>query len=154
MRRVRALVAVVLALCACQVFAQQTAQEQAVWKMEHKYWEDVKAADLVSYRALWHPNFLGWPRSSATPARKAHITDWITNNAAKGIHLSGYTLKPAASQATGNLVVTDYWVTMDWVDKNGTRKLERDRITHTWMRVGNRWEIISGMSCPVSAAGK
>lgn len=151
---IRVLVAVVLALGAGQLFAQQTLQEQAVWKMEHKYWEDVKAADLVSYRALWHSSFLGWPESSAIPVHKLHITDWITDSAAKGIHLSGYTLKPAASQATGDLVVTDYWMTADWVDGNGTHKRENDRITHTWMRVGGGWQIISGMSCPVSAAEK
>ncbi|HUX45319.1 MAG TPA: nuclear transport factor 2 family protein [Terracidiphilus sp.] len=151
---IRVLVAVVLALSACQVFAQQTAEEQAVWKMEHKYWADVKAADLVSYRALWHPNFLGWPGSSAIPARKAHITDWIAAFTSKGTHLSRYTLKPAASQSTGDLVVTDYWMTADWVDKSGTKKRERDRITHTWIRVGSGWQIISGMSCPVPAAGK
>ena len=151
---IRVLVAVALALSACQVFAQQTAEEQAVWKMEHKYWADVKAADLVSYRALWHTNFLGWPDLSATPVRKAHIADWITENTAKGFHLSWYTLKPAASQATGNLVVTDYWISADWVDKNGTKKRMRNRITHTWMRVGSGWQIISGMSCPVPAAGK
>jgi Domain of unknown function (DUF4440) len=153
-RKFRVLVAVVLALSACQLFAQQTPNEQAVWKMEHKYWEDVKAADVVSYRTLWHSNFLGWPESSATPARKAHITDWIKAYTAKGFHLSRYTLTPAASQATGDLVVTDYWLTADWVDKSGTKKREMARITHTWIRVGSGWQIISGMSCPEPAAGK
>ncbi|MGB6975690.1 MAG: nuclear transport factor 2 family protein [Terracidiphilus sp.] len=154
MRMVRALVALVLAFYACQVFAQQTAQEQAVWKMEHRYWADVKAADLAGYRALWHSNFLGWPRSSATPVHKAHITDWLTAYTAKAIHLSSYTLKPAASQATGDLVVTDYWLSSDWVDAHGNHHRETDRLTHTWIRVGSGWQIISGMSCPVPAAGK
>ncbi len=55
--------------------AQQSENEQAVWKMETTYWEDVKVLDLDSYRALWHENFVSWPYSSSQPARKDHITD-------------------------------------------------------------------------------
>ena len=121
------LFAVLLMLCACAAFSQQTPDEVAVWKLEHAYWENVKALDLVSYRALWHPNFVGWPSVSAEPQRKDHITDWIALYTDKGLHLGYYSLKPAASQATGDDPHTS-------------------RITHTWVRVGTGWQIIGGMS--------
>jgi hypothetical protein len=72
------MVAVLWLVCVCSVFPEgQSVNEKAVWKLEHSYWEYVKAGDLERYRSLWHPNFVGWPSSSATPARKDHITDWI-----------------------------------------------------------------------------
>jgi len=126
-------------------FSQQSADEQAVWRLEHAYWEDVKALDLASYRDLWHPNFVGWPSVSAEPVRKDHITDWITTNANR--HLESYTLKPAASQATGDLVVVHYWITTSW-SENSDRTSQTLRITHTWIRTGKSWQIISGMSSP------
>jgi len=134
-------------LCAV-CFAQQSADEQAVWKLEHSYWEDVKALDLASYLKLWHPNFLGWPSVSPEPVRKDNITDWITANTAKGLHLESYSLKPGASQATGNLVVVHYWLTSKWVDKDGRGETHALRVSHTWIRVGKEWQIISGMSSP------
>ena len=74
-------IALLLALSAGIAFAQQSSDESpdetAVWKLEYSYWDDVKALDLVSYRALWHPNFIGWPFVSSTPQNKDHITDWI-----------------------------------------------------------------------------
>jgi len=149
----QACVAVLALLCAVS-FAQPSANtqpspdEQAVWKLEHSYWEYVKAADLDGYRTLWHPNFLGWPYVSSEPARKDHITDWITANTSKGTHLQSYSLKPAASQATGDLVVVHYWITPTWVDKDGKAESQTLRITHTWIRVGKGWQIISGMSSP------
>ena len=66
-------------LCAAlPAVGQQSANEQAVWKLESAYWNYVKAVDLDGYRTLWHRDFVGWPSSSAQPARKDHITDWIT----------------------------------------------------------------------------
>ena len=143
MRRVCALTAL---LVASAVFAQQSAEEQAVWKMEHTYWEYVKAQDLASYKTLWHDDFLGWPSSGAEPVRKDHIADWIDRYTAKGLHLKSYTLKPAASQKSGQYVVVYYWVTMTWVSADNSEQPETVRVMHTWLKADKDWKIISGMS--------
>lgn len=145
----RVIAAFVMLLSACPAFAQKrSANEEAVWKLEHSYWEYVKALDLEHYKTLWHPSFVGWPYSSATPARKDRITDWITGYTKKGLRLESLTLEPAASQATENVVVTHYWITDRWVDKKGVGKTETSRITHTWIRIPDGWQIIGGMSAP------
>ena len=130
------------------VAAQQTASEQSVWKLEHSYWEYVKANNIESYRALWHPNFVGWPSVSAEPQRKNHITDWITQRTDQGLRLKAFELKPASSQSTGDLVITHYWLTAVWTGKSGDQPSSTSRITHTWVRVGKSWQIIGGMSSP------
>jgi ketosteroid isomerase-like protein len=135
-----------LILCNGITIAQQTPDETAVWKLEHAYWDDVKAHDLVSYLALWHSDFVGWPSVSPTPQRKDHITDWIDQYTNQGIHLKTYSLKPAASHATGDVVVTYYWLTADWVDKSGNSKPQTSRITHTWLSTPKGWQILAGMS--------
>ena len=117
-----------------------------MWKLEHTYWEDVKNFDVERYSALWHSDFVGWPQSSAAPVRKANITDRFTWHKAKGEELE-FKLEPAASHAFGdNLVVTHYWVTAAWVAKGQTPKPGRSRITHTWMRTNDVWQII-GKGC-------
>ena len=64
----RSMLLAVAGLCAAlPAVAQQSANEQAVWKLETAYWNDVKAVDLDAYRALWHRDFVGWPYSSAQP---------------------------------------------------------------------------------------
>jgi len=126
--------------------AQQSPDEEAVWKIEHSYWEDVKAVDLASYRDLWHPDFVGWPSVSPEPVQKDHITDWITENTSKGRRLESYSLKPAASRATENIVIVHYWLTSTWADKDHVGEPHTLRVTHTWIRVGKGWQIIGGMS--------
>ena len=109
---------------------------------------------MVSYRALWHPNFVGWPSISAQPVRKDHITDWISANTDKGLHLKSYVLEPAASQATGNIDVTHYWVTLLGADKEDHGDPHTSRITHTGIKVGSGWQIIGGMSLAAAEVRK
>jgi ketosteroid isomerase-like protein len=144
----KTIIAIAFCLSAIHAFARQTANEQAVWELENSYWEYVKANDLESYRRLWHPDFVGWPSVSATPAHKNHITDWITDNTAKGRKLESYKLEQAASQGTANVVVTHYWITSKWVDRAGAGQASTTRICHTWIQTPTGWQIIGGMSCP------
>jgi hypothetical protein len=139
-------IALLLALCATVTFAQQSPDETAVWKLEQSYWNSVKTLDLASYRALWHPDFLGWPYSSPAPQHKDHITDWIDQYTAKGLRLRSYSVRPAGSHATRDIVVTYYWLTATWEDRNGHGDPETSRITHTWLRTPTGWQIFGGMS--------
>lgn len=145
------ILALAMACTPIPAFAQQTDNEKAVWKLESSYWEYVKAVDLDHYRDLWSPSFVGWPYSSAQPARKDHITDWITDQTEKGFTMRWFTLQPAASQATENIVVTHYWVTAFWGDKAGHGGPSTSRITHTWIKTPTGWQIIGGMSAPAHA---
>jgi Domain of unknown function (DUF4440) len=145
---------VLLAVFTCPAFAGQSANERMVWKLERSYWKYVKALDLDRYRVLWHRDFVGWPSSSAKPVRKDRIADWITNATNKGLRLESYTLKPAASQATENVVITHYWLTEHWVDKNGAGKPDTIKLTHTWIRTPAGWQIIGGMAAPVTEERK
>ena len=108
----RLCIALLFAVCAGIAVAQQssgeTPNETAVWKLEFSYWDDVKALDLVSYRALWHADFIGWPFVSPAPQHKDHITDWIDQYTAKGLHL-GLTRsgpQPATQPATSSSPTT------------------------------------------------
>jgi Lipocalin-like domain/Domain of unknown function (DUF4440) len=144
------LIVVVLMMMTALATGQSSAQEEAVWKLEHTYWESVAALDLNTYKSLWHANFVGWPMINATPVRTSQVTAWIDEYTAKGLRLHSYSLKPAASQVTGNIVVANYWITTLWADKDGAGQPTTSRITHTWINTDKGWQILSGMSAPAS----
>jgi uncharacterized protein (TIGR02246 family) len=133
--------------------AQVSADEQAIWHLEHSYWDYVQDNNLTAYRNLWHENFLGWPAVSAAPVGKDHITDWITSQTAKGMAFKSIEFKPARIQVTGDIAVAGYWITSKWQDKDGKGDAHTLRITHTWVREGKDkdWRIIGGMSMPEPA---
>jgi ketosteroid isomerase-like protein len=138
------------------VIAEGSDKEQAqIWNLEKAYWEYVKANDLEKYRALWHENFLGWPFVSAAPMRKDHITDWITSNTFKNITLQSYSIEQLAIQVTGDIAMDFYRINAMWANGAGAEvKADRLRITHTWTRTHGTWQIIGGMSSPLTATGQ
>jgi ketosteroid isomerase-like protein len=80
------------------------------------------------------------------PLRKDHITDWITTQTSKGLTFHADDLQPADIQVTGDIAVVYYRVTYKWLDKNSKGVLRTVRVTHTWLKTGNDWKIIGGMS--------
>ncbi len=128
--------------------------ESVVWSHEVAYWRYVQENDLTAYRSLWHEDFLGWPSVSVAPVHKDHITDWITSQTGKGLTFKTVAFKRAAIQVTGSLAATFYWITFQWVDKNGNGTSTTLRVTHTWLKVGSDWQIIDGMSMPQPATSQ
>jgi ketosteroid isomerase-like protein len=131
---------------------QTSENEQTIWNLEHAYWHHVQDNDLPSYLGLWHKDFLGWPSVSVAPLHKDHITDWITSQTSKGLAFKSVEFKPAAIQMTGDIAVACYWMTYEWLDKDGHGAMRTVRVTHTWLRDGKGWRIIGGMSMQEAAA--
>jgi ketosteroid isomerase-like protein len=128
--------------------SEASRDEQTLWNLEHAYWRDVEKNDLAAYSELWHKDFLGWPSVSTAPVHKDHITEWITSQTSKGLTFKAGEFKPAAIQVTGDIGVVCYWITFNWLDKDGKGAAHTIRITHAWLRTGDDWRIIGGMSMP------
>jgi uncharacterized protein DUF4440 len=134
----------------------QANSEAQIWDLEKAYWEYVKDNDLEKYRGLWHDNFVGWPFVSPEPVRKDHITDWIADNASKGLKLHSYSIEQLAVRLTEDIAVDHYRIKATWARSDTGNEVRTDaiRITHTWVKTNGTWQIIGGMSAPVNAEGK
>src|ERR1019366_2024539 len=73
----------------------------AVWAREQAYCRAVETNNMQDYRALWREDFLGWPFTNFEPARKGHITDWITQHTSKDDSLKSYKLERLTVQVSG-----------------------------------------------------
>jgi ketosteroid isomerase-like protein len=145
------LVGALVVPCGGTIQSQASENEQTLWNLEHAYWSYVQDNDLPAYSSLWHKDFLGWPSANAAPVHKDHITDWITSQTSKGLAFKFVEFKPAAIQVTGDVAVACYWTKYKWTDKDGGGVERTVRITHTWIKTGNKWEIIGGMSMAESS---
>lgn len=48
-----------------------------VWQMEEQYWDYVQKNDTISYKNLWHENFMGYPSLGDGVSVKSKIATWI-----------------------------------------------------------------------------
>ena len=139
--------ALVMIVAATSALAIDLDDEQAaVWKMEETYWRYVSSGDVEAYVSLWHDDFVGWPCFSWTPTGKANIGSWVEEIRDNNWTLT-YELRPEAVQLFGKVAVVHYAAEYIFDYGNGTRKGEGDwrKFTHTWMKVGEDWQIIGGM---------
>jgi ketosteroid isomerase-like protein len=126
-----------------------TADEKIVWRLEQSYWEYVKALDVAGYKNLWHEDFLGWPSTAPAPVGKDHIADWLEEDRAARNALQCYKLEHAGFTQVGDVAVTHYHLTEHWLDKDGKSDKGQPRtikVTHTWLRLKDSWQIIAGMA--------
>jgi len=52
----------------------------------------------------------------------------------------------------GNVGVTLYSVKATRLGKDGANETFTSRVTHTWLKTGNTWEIVGGMSAPYESS--
>ena len=130
-------------------WSDSTEDEEAVWALEEAYWTYVKNNDIASYLTLWDENFVGWPSFSRTALEKVGISDWIAPLHENPSEEYDYKLTREAVRSFGNVVVVHYLFHESFRSKETGKLLRSDapgRITHTWQRHGDTWQIITGMS--------
>jgi len=117
-----------------------------VWARKDDYWRFIKAGDVDSYTTLWHENFIGWPCHEDHPVRKSSIGGWVKDIRDKKIAFTSALTREGA-QDFGQIVVVHYRTTMvsAYPDGHVEGRGEESKITHTWMKVGNTWQIVGGM---------
>jgi hypothetical protein len=140
------LVVAVLAVCDPLPASAQSQSVAQVWALEDDYWRYVETGDVERYETLWHEKFIGWPCWRQQPVRKANIGDWIREIRDQKLKVKT-TLTRHGAEEFGSTVVVHYSFTRIDTYPDGRVKGEGDlsKITHTWMKVGNTWQIIGGM---------
>lgn len=89
---------------------------------------------------------LGWSCSWTHPQGKAVVGSWVREVRDKHIKVTSKITREGAEDF-GDVVIVHYRASevYTYPDGHTERDGEEVRITHTWMRTGNTWQIIGGM---------
>lgn len=117
--------------------------EKKVWNVEERYWECWINKDIEGYLSLLHEDFLGWASSLELPGDKKAAREFVQNFWTQ-IELLAFEMKPAGIKIIDDVAVVHYFLI--WKDKDGNQVGSMYRITHTWMKQGEKWQLIGGMS--------
>ena len=128
--------------------------QQDVWRLEEAYWDYVAANDIEGFKSLWHPDFVGWPGGAPAPVGVANIADWIEELHRDPARRYDYELRRVAVVPFGDDVMVTYYGQADYfiLVGSGERRLDGYwKLTHTWKRDGDHWQIIGGMASELAA---
>jgi ketosteroid isomerase-like protein len=121
--------------------------ENEVWQMEESYWEYVQNIDTVTYKTLWHDDFIGYPSFGDGVSNKSKIAIWIPELHQDTSLTFSYKLYKKAVNAIEDVVIVFYDTDEMWTDKAGKAvRKETYKFTHTWKKQNDNWVILGGMA--------
>ncbi len=122
--------------------------EEKIWTLEETYFTSLYNADHAGLLALVHDQFLGWPDAVAKPLDRRGSEDFMKKAFSKP---SSCTLKfeREGIRVLGNVALTQYIIHASCSDAAGAVKKQSSRITHTWIKEGQGWKILGGMSMSI-----
>jgi len=125
----------------------KTELEDEAWHMEELYWEYVQNIDTVTYKTLWHKDFIGYPSFGDGVSDKSRIASWIPDLHKDPDLKYSYKLHKKASNAIEDVVMVFYDTDQIWTDKdNQVVRNKTSKFTHTWKKVDGNWLILGGMA--------
>jgi len=121
--------------------------EDEAWHMEELYWQYVQNNDTITYKTLWHEDFIGYPSFGDGVANNSKIASWIPKLHEDKNQKFSYQLYKKASNAIDDVVIVFYDADEIWTDQttNETRRATF-KFTHTWKKYNDQWLILGGMA--------
>jgi ketosteroid isomerase-like protein len=128
-----------------------TAAERGIWALEVRYLKLFETGDLEGMAALYHPEFLGWPSHSPEPV--GHVQGRASvEGLLRTLEITQLEFEPRAILIEGGIALAHYVVILTVVADGGAREQMPFRVTHTWIKVGEAWKILGGMSARFDVA--
>ena len=91
-------------------------RESKAWEMEERYWEYVQDIDTISYKDLWHDDFIGYPSFGDGVSNKSKIAIWIPDLHKDPDLKFSYKLYKKAVNAIEEVVVVFYDADEIWTN--------------------------------------
>lgn len=129
--------------------SKRSKQERGIkaWEMEKRYWEYVQNIDTVSYKKLWHDDFIGYPSFGDGVSNKSKIAIWIPDLHKDPELKFSYKLYKKGVNAVEDVVIVFYDADEIWTnEENEVVRRETYKFTHTWGETNEGWVILGGMA--------
>lgn len=112
-------------------------QEDALWNLEEEYIRAHKDADHSKILSMWDENFLGWPSRLENSAKKNSGSDYLEKYFSKPMPTdTKFRIEKQGIHIENNVAILHYRL---FLFKNSAR------LTHTWIKRGDKWYILGGM---------
>jgi len=120
--------------------------KEEIWALEEAYFANLYKADYEAVLAIVHSQFLGWPGTVPQPVDKEGSARFMRQLIPKPTSCT-FKIEREGIQVLGEVVLTQYTIYVNGSDTAAVAKTQTSRITHTWVKEGDRWKLLGGMSC-------
>lgn len=119
--------------------------KEEIWALEEAYFANLYKADYEALLAITHSQFLGWPGTMPQPVDKEGSARFMKQLIPKPTSCI-FKIEREGIRVLGEVVLTQYIIHVNCNDNASVAKTQSSRITHTWVKEGDRWKLLGGMS--------
>ena len=123
---------------------RNTAEEE-IWALEEAYFANIYKANYEGVLAIVHSQFLGWPGAAPQPIDREESARFMKQLFPASTSCT-FKIERAGIRLLGEVALTQYIIHVNYGDTAGMTKTRSSRITHTWMKEGDGWKLLGGMS--------
>lgn len=134
------------------IMTREATPEDEVWNREVAYWGYLRAGEWDLWQDLWHEEVVAWPDNEPGPMYKEGVYQLMSGIAeAADFQNVELEIRRRSVQVYGDIGIVYYEVHTAIPDEAGGFRPVQQRLTHTWLRTEDGWQIIGGMSAPLSS---
>jgi ketosteroid isomerase-like protein len=119
--------------------------EELIWNQEEEYFTSLYRADYDGVLDLVHDQFLGWPGGLPQPVGRKESAGFMKQLIPRPTSCTIW-IERAGIRVLGTVALTQYTLHVSCSDTAGAPKIPPSRITHTWVKEGEGWKLLGGMS--------
>ena len=119
--------------------------EEKIWALEEAYFTNLYQANYEGVLAIVHSQFLGWPGAVPQPIDGEESARFMKQLVPKPTSCT-LKIERAGIRLLKEVALTQYILHVNCSDTAGVTKTQTSRINHTWVKEGDRWKLLGGMS--------
>jgi ketosteroid isomerase-like protein len=124
---------------------RRDAVEEEIWALEEAYFANLYKADYEAVLAIVDSQFLGWPGAEPQPIDKEGSARFMKELIPRPTSCT-FKIEREGIRVLGEVALTEYIIHVNCGDTAAVAKTQSSRITHTWVKEGDSWKLLGGMS--------
>ncbi|MBI5870098.1 MAG: nuclear transport factor 2 family protein [Actinobacteria bacterium] len=124
----------------------QDTTEEEIWTLEEAYFTNLYKAEHAAVLSVLHKRFLAWPDSMEQPIDVEGSARFMRRLAPEPTSCS-IRIEREGIRVLGGIALTQFKVHVSDGEAAAAGNVRSSRITHTWVKDGESWKLLGGMSC-------
>ncbi|MHB9112102.1 MAG: hypothetical protein ACYC4D_05680 [Thermoleophilia bacterium] len=120
--------------------------KEEIWALEEAYFADLYKADNFAVLAVVHSQFLAWPDSMPQPIDEEGSARFMRQLVPEPTSCTTR-IEREGIRVLDGVALTQFTIHVSDSDSGFAENARTSRITHTWVKEGESWKLLGGMSC-------
>lgn len=124
--------------------------EKDIWELEEAWYAYHRDGSSEKAYALVHDQFVGWPAIGSSVVNKAGLIEVVDEEESGADFYEFEFIPPSGIRIIGDTAINHYKIHFAGKNLDGSEIKEVLHVSHTWIKEGPQWKLLSGTAYDVT----